>query len=69
LATSVAHGRDQHDALAFLGSAAATNLLIDNGFSAAITTNQIGYSGMPAIDTLTQLIGVTALPHIRRPLA
>jgi NAD(P)-dependent dehydrogenase (short-subunit alcohol dehydrogenase family) len=46
------------DALAFLGSDAAcyingTNLLIDNGFSAAITTNQIDYSNMPAIDALT----------------
>jgi NAD(P)-dependent dehydrogenase (short-subunit alcohol dehydrogenase family) len=45
------------DALAFLGSDAAsyingTNLLIDNGFSAAITTNQIDYSGMPAVDAL-----------------
>lgn len=46
------------DALAFLGSDAAsyingTNLLIDNGFSAAITTNQIDYSSMPAVETLT----------------
>ncbi|WP_424053334.1 SDR family oxidoreductase [Mycobacterium sp.] len=46
------------DALAFLGSEAAsyingTNLLIDNGFSAAITTNQIDYSSMPAVDSLT----------------
>lgn len=46
------------DALAFLGSDAAsyingTNLLIDNGFSAAITTNQIDYSTMPAVDALT----------------
>jgi NAD(P)-dependent dehydrogenase (short-subunit alcohol dehydrogenase family) len=46
------------DALAFLGSDAAsyingTNLLIDNGFSAAITTNQIDYSSMPAVDALT----------------
>lgn len=46
------------DALAFLGSDAAsyingTNMLIDNGFSAAITTNQIDYSSMPAIDALT----------------
>jgi NAD(P)-dependent dehydrogenase (short-subunit alcohol dehydrogenase family) len=46
------------DTLAFLGSDAAsyingTNLLIDNGFSAAITTNQIDYSSMPAVDALT----------------
>jgi NAD(P)-dependent dehydrogenase (short-subunit alcohol dehydrogenase family) len=46
------------NALAFLGSDAAsyingTNLLIDNGFSAAITTNQIDYSSMPAVDALT----------------
>jgi NAD(P)-dependent dehydrogenase (short-subunit alcohol dehydrogenase family) len=46
------------DALAFLGSDAAsyingTNLLIDNGFSAAITTSQIDYSTMPAVDALT----------------
>jgi NAD(P)-dependent dehydrogenase (short-subunit alcohol dehydrogenase family) len=46
------------DGLAFLGSDAAsyingTNLLIDNGFSAAITTNQIDYSTMPAVDALT----------------
>jgi NAD(P)-dependent dehydrogenase (short-subunit alcohol dehydrogenase family) len=46
------------DALTFLGSDAAsyingTNLLIDNGFSAAITTNQIDYSSMPAVDALT----------------
>ncbi|HEY1842489.1 MAG TPA: SDR family oxidoreductase [Mycobacterium sp.] len=46
------------DALAFLGSDAAsyingTNLLIDNGFSAAITTNQIDYSTMPTVDALT----------------
>jgi NAD(P)-dependent dehydrogenase (short-subunit alcohol dehydrogenase family) len=46
------------DALAFLGSDAAsyingTNLLIDNGFSAAIATNQIDYSNMPAVDALT----------------
>jgi NAD(P)-dependent dehydrogenase (short-subunit alcohol dehydrogenase family) len=46
------------NALAFLGSDAAsyvngTNLLIDNGFSAAITTNQIDYSTMPAVDALT----------------
>jgi NAD(P)-dependent dehydrogenase (short-subunit alcohol dehydrogenase family) len=46
------------DALAFLGSAAAsyingTNLLIDNGFSAAIATNQIDYSSMPGVGALT----------------
>src|SRR5581483_3962431 len=46
------------DALAFLGSDAAsyingTNLLIDNGFSAAVTTTQIDYSSMPAVDALT----------------
>jgi NAD(P)-dependent dehydrogenase (short-subunit alcohol dehydrogenase family) len=46
------------NALAFLGSDAAsyingTNLLIDNGFSASITTNQIDYATMPAIDALT----------------
>ena len=46
------------DALAFLGSDAAsyingTNLLIDNGFPAAITTNQIDYSSMPTVDALT----------------
>jgi NAD(P)-dependent dehydrogenase (short-subunit alcohol dehydrogenase family) len=46
------------DALAFLGSEAASyingiNLLIDNGFSAAITTNQIDYSSMPAVAALT----------------
>jgi hypothetical protein len=41
-----------------LGSDAAsyingTNLLIDNGFSAAITTNQVDYSTMPPVDALT----------------
>jgi NAD(P)-dependent dehydrogenase (short-subunit alcohol dehydrogenase family) len=46
------------DALAYLGSDAAsyingTNLTVDNGFSAAITTNQIDYSSMPAVDALT----------------
>lgn len=45
------------DALAFLGSGAAgyingTNLLVDNGFSAAIITNQIDYAGMPTPDAL-----------------
>jgi NAD(P)-dependent dehydrogenase (short-subunit alcohol dehydrogenase family) len=50
--------REVADSLAFLGSDAAsyingTNLLIDNGFSAAITTNQIDYSTMPAVDALT----------------
>ncbi|SPM30572.1 coniferyl-alcohol dehydrogenase [Mycobacterium terramassiliense] len=45
------------DALTFLGSDAAgyingTNLLVDNGFSAAIITNQIDYSRMPAPDAL-----------------
>jgi NAD(P)-dependent dehydrogenase (short-subunit alcohol dehydrogenase family) len=46
------------NALTFLGSGAAsyvngTNLLVDNGFSAAVTTNQIDYTTMPALDALT----------------
>ncbi|MFY1620958.1 SDR family oxidoreductase [Micromonospora sp. WMMD736] len=45
------------DAIAFLGSPAAsyingTNLLVDNGFSAAIVTNQIDYSALPPVDAL-----------------
>ncbi|WAJ46635.1 SDR family oxidoreductase [Mycobacterium sp. Aquia_216] len=45
------------DALVFLGSDAATyingtNLLVDNGFSAAILTNQIDYTSMPTVDGL-----------------
>jgi NAD(P)-dependent dehydrogenase (short-subunit alcohol dehydrogenase family) len=43
--------------LAFLGSDAAryvsgTNVLIDNGFTAAILTNQADYSAMPTVDSL-----------------
>jgi NAD(P)-dependent dehydrogenase (short-subunit alcohol dehydrogenase family) len=43
--------------LAFLGSDAAryvsgTNMLVDNGFTAAILTNQADYSTMPTVDSL-----------------
>jgi NAD(P)-dependent dehydrogenase (short-subunit alcohol dehydrogenase family) len=43
--------------LCFLGSDAAryvsgTNMLVDNGFTAAILTNQADYSTMPTVDTL-----------------
>ena len=43
--------------LAFLGSDAAryvsgTNVLVDNGFTASVLTNQADYSTMPAIDSL-----------------
>jgi NAD(P)-dependent dehydrogenase (short-subunit alcohol dehydrogenase family) len=43
--------------LAFLGSDAAryvsgTNMLVDNGFTAAILTNQADYSAMPIVDSL-----------------
>ena len=43
--------------LAFLGSDGAryisgTNVLVDNGFTAAILTNQVDYSAMPAVDSL-----------------
>jgi NAD(P)-dependent dehydrogenase (short-subunit alcohol dehydrogenase family) len=43
--------------LAFLGSSAAcyvsgTNMLVDNGFTAAILTNQADYSAMPTVGSL-----------------
>ena len=43
--------------LTFLGSDAAryvsgTNMLVDNGFTAAILTNQADYSAMPTLDSL-----------------
>jgi NAD(P)-dependent dehydrogenase (short-subunit alcohol dehydrogenase family) len=43
--------------LAFLGSAAAgyvngANILVDNGFTAAVITNQADYSAMPTVDSL-----------------
>jgi NAD(P)-dependent dehydrogenase (short-subunit alcohol dehydrogenase family) len=43
--------------LAFLGSDAAryvngTNMLVDNGFTAAVQTNQIDYTSMPPVDAL-----------------
>jgi NAD(P)-dependent dehydrogenase (short-subunit alcohol dehydrogenase family) len=43
--------------LAFLGSDAAryvsgTNMLVDNGFTAAVLTNQADYSAMPTVDSL-----------------
>ena len=43
--------------LTFLGSDAAryvsgTNILVDNGFTAAILTNQADYSAMPTVDSL-----------------
>ena len=43
--------------LAFLGSDAAryvsgTNMLVDNGFTAAVLTNQIDYTTMPSVDAL-----------------
>ena len=43
--------------LAFLGSDAAryvsgTNMLVDNGFTAAVLTNQIDYTTMPPVDAL-----------------
>jgi NAD(P)-dependent dehydrogenase (short-subunit alcohol dehydrogenase family) len=49
-------------ALAFLGSGVASyvngvNLLVDNGFTAAILTNQADYSAMPAVDELMNASG------------
>jgi NAD(P)-dependent dehydrogenase (short-subunit alcohol dehydrogenase family) len=48
--------------LAFLGSDAAryvsgTNVLVDNGFTAAILTNQVDYSAMPTVDSLLNASG------------
>lgn len=48
--------------LAFLGSDAAryvsgTNVLVDNGFTAAILTNQADYSAMPTVDSLLNAPG------------
>lgn len=44
-----------------VGAALADTLLIDNGLSAAITTNQIDYSTVPAVDSADQLISLTGL--------
>ena len=43
--------------LAFLGCDAAryvngTNVLVDNGFTAALLTDQIDYTAMPSVDAL-----------------